>query len=883
MASTLEHILPRVAKSLGRTPRKISVILQNQGVESNGFVQLAPRRSEFFTTPPQNDDYQEWLSGLAVHELRHVVQFDRLAGELRRPFFEGLALAFFGVTLPPWFYEGDAVVTETALTSGGRGAIPSWEMIFRTNTLSLKKYSYSKDFMGSVKDNTPGYYQLGYFMTSKLRRDFGSGVIDSIFNRIRKNPFRPYNLSRSIRHITGMSTRQLHDSTVAELERLWRAQYAEIPREEYPPVNRRTSPFPLDYWLPAALPDGSVLALKQGRSTSPELVRIDSAGTEKMIARIGIQTDPHFHFSAGKIVWDEVRSDPRFTKRSYNVISILDLASGKRRQLTRKSRLFAPVLSPDGSRIAAVSVSYENEISLVEMDARTGTELRRFRAPGNIMLRTPSYHSSGERMIMTGVNNGTAILELDLTTGKFSERLPLQPQQISRPVYAGEDIAFKAHFSGVDNIFLLSGGQPIPEQLSFAEFGAFNPSYDPQRRRVLFNFYRAEGHDIGAAGLEQKMAIQADDTFIDFCGPVRRMEGSSDVLQDVPDTGFSSKPYREAGHLLNFHTATVVARENDYLDDYNIGLSLLSNNLLNTLDVSMGYEYNKALGASEYRADLDYRKFFPVFSLSYLNQPRLIYQRQQVAGATVLQPITWRENITELNMTVPLSFNRFNHFFGASFLLGTSHTSRYGVSNRPGNFIENVRLPLRYSASLSHNLMRSAMELAPRFGQNVTVSYRHFPLDGRLSGHLFTLKSRLYFPGVARLHSFQAGFNYQTNSGTYDSVTDIPHIRGFSHLPPTRNLHNNLQLDYRYPLFYPDLELGPLAYIKRIRGGLFADFQNLDEEQGLRPKTYGVSLQSDFNVLRFYLPNFAVGTAVIFSTVKSVQNPIFDLSFSYTY
>lgn len=883
MAATLEHILPHVARNLGRTPRKISIILQNQTVESNGFVQLAPRRSEFYTTPPQNDDYQEWLSGLAVHELRHVVQFDRLTGELKRPFFEGLALAFFGITLPPWLYEGDAVVTESTLTNGGRGAIPSWDLIFRTNTLSLKKYSYVKNFLGSVKDNTPGYYQLGYFMNARLRREFGSGILDSIFSRIRRNPFRPYNLSRSLRHFTGMTTRSLHDSTVAELERLWRDQYAEIPREEYVPMNRRTTSFPLDYWLPAAMPDGSVLALKEGRPAAPSIVRIDTSGREETVVRIGLQKDPHFHFSAGKIVWDEVRSDPRFRKRSYNVICVLDLASGRRKQLTRKTRLFAPALSPDGSRIAAVSVSYKNEISVVELDAGTGAELRRFAAPGNLMLQTPSYHSSGDRLVMTAVRNGTAILELDLATGEFTERLPLRPQQIARPVYAGNDIAFKAHFSGVDNIFLLGGGEPIPEQLSFAEFGAFNPSFDAPRERVLFNFFRAEGHDIGAAELRQKMAIPVGDTFVDYSRPVRESEGTTDILKDIPETRFPSRPFRETRNLFYFHTATVTARENGYLDDYNFGLSLLSNNKLNTMDVSVGYEYNQGLRSGEFRADVDYKKFFPVFSLSYVNQPRLIYQRQQTGSGTVLRPVTWRENVTEFNMSVPLSFSRYNHFFGASFLVGTSHTSRYAVSHRPGNFIGEVKFPLRYTASLSHNLMRSAMELAPRFGQNVTLSYRHFPLDGRLSGHLFTLKSRLYFPGLARLHSFQAGFNYQTNSGTYDSVVDIPYIRGFSHLPPAGNVNNNLQLDYRFPLFYPDLELGPLAYVKRIRGGLFADYQNLGRARGIRPATYGVSLQSDFNLLRFYLPNFAIGTAMIFSTAKSVQNPIFDLSFSYSY
>src|SRR5688572_27771158 len=69
MANTVEHLSAAVSKSLGKQPRKITIILQNQGVISNGFVQLAPRRSEFFTTPPQDFDVQDWLNSLAVHEL----------------------------------------------------------------------------------------------------------------------------------------------------------------------------------------------------------------------------------------------------------------------------------------------------------------------------------------------------------------------------------------------------------------------------------------------------------------------------------------------------------------------------------------------------------------------------------------------------------------------------------------------------------------------------------------------------------------------------------------------------------------------------------------------------------------------------------------------
>jgi hypothetical protein len=137
-----------------------------------------------------------------------------------------LALAIFGISLPPWLYEGDAVGMETALSHAGRGRLPDWELIFKTNTLSTLPYSYSKNYFGSLKDFTPGYYQLGYFMTTKLRRDYGTNIIDSILSRVGRNPLRPYNLSNSIKKFTGLNSRLLHDSTVVELKAFWQKQSA---------------------------------------------------------------------------------------------------------------------------------------------------------------------------------------------------------------------------------------------------------------------------------------------------------------------------------------------------------------------------------------------------------------------------------------------------------------------------------------------------------------------------------------------------------------------------------------------------------------------------------------------------------------------------------
>lgn len=884
MANTLEHILPRVAKTLKKHPKKISVILQNQGIESNGFVQLAPRRSEFFTTPLQSSDYQDWLNSLAVHELRHVVQFDKLTGYLKRPFFEELALAIFGITLPPWFYEGDAVGIETAITEAGRGRLPSWDIQFRTNTLSDRNYSYTKNFMGSVKDVTPGYYQLGYFMTSKLRRDFGSHILDSLYERIRKRPFQPYSLSRSIRHFTGMTTSQLHDSTAAELKRLWQEQSEKINHKSYPVLNERKSRFPVDYLLPIAISKSEILVLKQGREMTAELTLIDTSGREERVVRIGYQKEPHFHSAAGKIVWDEIRFEGRFHKRSYNVINLLDLRSGKRRQLTHKTRLFSPTLSPDGKIIAAIAISYTNQISLVELDAETGKELKRYASPANAFLQTPSFNETGSKIIMSAVTSaGSTLVELNRKDQTFTHLLSWQRQQIARPIYAGEKIIFKAHYNGIDNLYFLTSGTTEPRQMTFVKFGAFNPSFNPFTGKVLFNSYQQKGFDVCATTVDSTGNDLEQESFIDYAAPLVNQEGAGNVFENIPNRHFSSGKYRDIKNLFYFHSASIAVEDNAYFNDYNVSLALKSNNKLNTLDFSAGYEYNNALRGSEYFASLSYKKYMPVVRLSYHNQPRLLYQRTQTPGGVTLTPITWRENITEANASIPLAINRFNNVYNLSVGIGTSYTSRYSVVNRPRTFIDQLEFPVRYTLNLSRNSTRSAMDLAPRFGQNLNLSYRHFPLDENFSGHLFTLRSRAYFPGFFKNHSFQAAFNYQSNSGTYSASTDIPHIRGYSYLRPTADLRNNLLFDYRLPLFYPDWELSTLAFIKRIRGGVFADYENVGRGSRAIPRTFGLNVQADMNLLRFYLPNFAIGGTLIFNSDKSSENPIFDFSFSYSF
>src|SRR5690606_21520734 len=76
LADQLPKILQESRESLKVSPPKITLVLQGNHLTPNGFVQLAPRKSEMFPVPSSTADNQEWLPNLALHELRHVAQFD---------------------------------------------------------------------------------------------------------------------------------------------------------------------------------------------------------------------------------------------------------------------------------------------------------------------------------------------------------------------------------------------------------------------------------------------------------------------------------------------------------------------------------------------------------------------------------------------------------------------------------------------------------------------------------------------------------------------------------------------------------------------------------------------------------------------------------------
>lgn len=870
MANTIKQIYPFVGQSLGIQKSSIPIIFQNRGTVANGFVQLAPKKSQFYTTPPQQFDSQDWLNNLAVHELRHVAQFDKITGSKAHLFPEEIYFAYLGAAIPTWFFEGDAVSIETSLTNAGRGRQPSWIMPFRTALLDGKNFSYSKSYFGSEKDVTPGYYQMGYLMVSNLRKQFGKNISDSLLSDIHNRPFRFYTFSRSLKKFTGNNTQQYYLKTLDQLKKSWQKQDLLNKSEVYASLNRAAK-IASNCYLPTEITTGKILVLKQTKSETPGFVIINPDKSEESLFKIAYQEQPWFSYSNNMLVWDEIRYDPRYKQRSYSVVCSYNFLTKSKTQLTFKSRLFSPSVSHDGKKIVAVQIDLINKANLVVLDPQSGKIIETITNQDNLILQTPSFNADASKITYISVSEKGKALWI-YENGKTTKLIPETNQQLSRPMFINKGIAFNAHLNGIDNIYTINPTTHKITALTASKYGAFNPSLSIDGQSILFNNYELMGYDIAKKSIEQN-AIQ-DDHFVFFGEAAQKQENTGNVFEKIPDSNYTSKKYSPLAHAFSFHSLSPTID-----GDHRFGLQLKSNDLLNTVDFYTGVSYVSDLRKFEYNIDVNYKSLYPIFSAGFKNRPRSAFYKSN----NLINQAKWRENYLNLKASLPLSTNVYNHDFSFLGEIGTSYTQRnFGPQEKP-LFRETLNFPINYKVGFSHSLRTAERDVAPRWAQSISFSYFNQPFDKNLKGDLLAFQSTFYFPGFAKNHSFTASFNYQETSGILNFNNEIATVYGYGKINAKSELRNTLLFNYRFPIAFPDAEIGPFAYVRNLRGGVFSHYENIGSETNLtQPKTFGLELRSSINLLR-YQPVVDLGTRVVFVNKIYKQNPILEFIFNYSF
>lgn len=215
VANTIERINKATQPTIGTKQKQVSIVLQNQTTISNAYVGLAPFRSEFYLTPTQNNfelGSLPWADQLGVHEFRHVQQYNNfnvgLSKVISTIFGQGGQAIANAMTVPDWFFEGDAVFNETQLSQQGRGRIPYFLNGYRALWSAGKDYSWMKLRNGSLIDYVPNHYPLGYMMVSYGREKHGNAFWKDVTHDAASFNGLFYPLQKAIKKYSGVDYKQ---------------------------------------------------------------------------------------------------------------------------------------------------------------------------------------------------------------------------------------------------------------------------------------------------------------------------------------------------------------------------------------------------------------------------------------------------------------------------------------------------------------------------------------------------------------------------------------------------------------------------------------------------------------------------------------------------
>ncbi len=860
VANTLEYVRDPLQKTMRVRMKKWRLVLSNRSSVSNGYVTFFPRMSEWYSTPPQNEfpGVLDWYPLLAIHEGRHMAQFDafdrglnRLAGIMFGDV--GLGAASLWAT-PMWFLEGDAVAMETVLSSGGRGRQPLFDMYIRAQLLSDIRYNYYKAYLRSYRDFYPNWYHLGYHLVTHFRREYGADAWSEVMQRSSFYSFSPFAFSRSMKKVSGRNARQNYYDTIKELEILWREQVKGISETPVIQLNRRRKKVWTNYRFPQMLADGSVIALKNGYADAYTLVQLFPDGTEAQ--RLQISYTEKISVNGDKVTWCVNNMDPRWWNQDFSDIVTYDLQTGRRQEITSEGRYFSPALSPDGSRIAAVKFSIMRQSALVILDSKTGEELRELPNPDNDFIKTPAWSEDGSRIVFTRQkHNRRALSIIDLESCEQWDVIRAGTEDVTFPVFWNEYVLYDSPWSGIDNIYAVDMRTGQRYQLTSRKFGAFYSSV-ANDSTLLFCDYQVDGWNAVRAPLDTARWIPLDKVErhpVNYFEPLIAQEQGRDILDKttIPDKTYPVENYSPLKQGINFHSWYVLPLPP------NVYFGIISNDYLNTLELSAQVIHHVMEEVNSLALRASYGGIRPIIDTEFRFGERAMPYRIHEIDTTDV----WSEFGMTIGLRMPIDISNgpFTTRINGAMALGVTHIkdkSRHGVDQiGDGNF-----MPVSYQLTFLNYRDSAYRDVRPRWGQNWTVTYRHTPFKMDYAGSIFSSNLSLYYPGLWRHHSLMISAALERHEmDNYYFQWEVMDSRGYRIEDWSYDEYfYRLSLDYQFPLLYPDLALGSIIYFKRIRSDLFYDYGVRSMNPNLR-RSIGYELLFDLHLLNLVYVQFEMG------------------------
>ncbi len=516
-AALATEILSAHEARYGQRVRHVHVVLVDADDQPNGFSTPIPYPLVTIraVAPDGTDDFgnhEGWLRLALTHELAHTVHLEQSRGiwGFGRKLFGRAPFLFPNTLTMSWMIEGLATYEETELTAFGRGRNPDSRMVTRMAALEGR---FPKDDQAIYAlDAWPGGlapYLFGEAFLRGLTEQAGADAIPKMARQY-AHQFPPYLDGRAVRKATGKG-----------LEPQWRAWAARAAEDAGRAatereaggltVARALTTRGIRQATPRFSPDGAWLAYtSQTLTRFPEirLARPDGTEDRRLVLRnggAGLAWTP----DGSALVYAELQVHRTFSV--FGDLSLVEVASGDVRRLTRGVRALDPDVSPDGRQVVfARKLGDRSELFTVGLDGRGLTPLTA--SVEGVEWSGPRWSPRGDAIVAARLLPGgwLDLVRVDPATGAV-EQLTHDRAKDVEPTWTpdGEAVVFRSDRDGVSNLHALRLPDRSIVRVTNVLGGAFQPSVGPDGRSVAFSSYSSRGYDVVVAPLDLGSASPA--------------------------------------------------------------------------------------------------------------------------------------------------------------------------------------------------------------------------------------------------------------------------------------------------------------------------------------------------------------------------------------
>lgn len=855
----------------GEGDGKIMPVVIHAYNDANGSVAWAPKRMDMFAVPSAYDpDPLPWSTMLSVHESRHVTQMQFGLTERQKPgkwfLGEGWNIVTFLLYPGTAQTEGDAVVTETALTPSGRGRMADflnyyWVAFDQGDHRGWFKWRYV-----SQKRYSPTYYALGYMTIGGFRYLYDYPLMMSeALHTSAAHPIKIGCLYNVSKEVTGKKWEDMWQEVSGRMFDIWKEDAARrapyIPSERVLPETSRYTDYSGNIVVGT-----DVYAIKRGHVDSPTLVRIDSSGVEHRVRSFAYTTSGlRYDADNDRIYWSENIPDERWSLKSGSAVKALDVDGGRTHTIRKDQLLYNP--ASDSDKTAVVRYHPDGHSSVEILSSEDGSTLTSIAAPDSLQLVETAWLEG--KVYMTAVSeNGYGIYAADIHEGSVRQILSPQPLMIKDFGAYGGELIFACDRTGVHELYHFNPSSGELRQRTSTRYGAYDFQYSEDGDYLYYSSQTLMGKYIFRTPTDSLFdrPVRFDSLYkYPIAEKITEQEKTLAHEQGYPDAVTLSeedvvvskpKRYHKVPHMFHLHTwfPAYVSVDNimnnlsfDPLwQTISLGVSGVMQNHLATATGEVGYSahrdsYNTSKWRHSGHFKFTYSGLYPIFQVSVDFNDRSA--RQFSTYAEVKSGSIFRVDSRELNvpsfngnisMYVPfnltsggwnkgvvpkLSYTITNDIFNTGIIL--TELSGYAGSMSFAGYQEGKYRPLQQAtASVRGYTMLSTAnsQVYPRWGIGAEIG-----AVSRLDAHkVFSPMGYLYTygyaPGFTRTQGFKFTAMWQRrlrdkSPFSQQIVGVLP--RGLSSsegLGSHLSLYNKnlvkVTADYAIPIYIGDVTLG---------------------------------------------------------------------------